>query len=79
MVEVEVEVEEAALVVGAAQVAALEVGVDEGQVGQLVVVQGAEDVVEEAPDVVRGRSTSSPTTKEVMTTVCSPALTMSIV
>ena len=73
------EVGEAASDVEAAQVEALGVGVDEERVGPLVVVQGAEDVVEEAPDVVRGRSTSSPTTKEVMTTVCSPALTMSIV
>ena len=75
---VEVEVEGAALVVGAAQAAALEV-VDEGQVGELVVVQGAEDVVEEVPDVVRGRSTSSPTTKGVMTMVRSSTSNVSSV
>ncbi|KAI5894930.1 uncharacterized protein SCHCODRAFT_02219088 [Schizophyllum commune H4-8] len=58
---------EAALAVEAAQAGALEVGADEGRAGPLVVVQGAEGVVEEALGVVRGRSTSSPTTKGVMT------------
>lgn len=76
-VEVEVEVGEAASAGEVAQAGALEVGADEGRVGPLVVVQGAEDVVEEAPDVVRGRSISSPTTKGMMMMVRS--LTMSIV
>ena len=75
---VEVEVGEAASDVEAAQVEALGVGADEERVGPLVVVQGAEDVVE-APDVVRGRSTSSPTTKGVMTMVRSSTSNVSSV